>query len=171
MNSKKYLKVGKIVGTRGIAGEVKVKHYCDTAEAFCDIENFYFSPEKVNRLNIITKRIFKNLILIKIDKINAICDAEKLVGNDVYAFKDDITLPDGRYFVDDILGMDVIDSNNGISYGKIYDIMQNGAHDVYCIRDTLCNEYFLPAVNEMIDRIDTQKNIVFVRPVKGIFND
>ena len=41
MARKKYLCVGKIVGSRGLKGELKVEHYCDSPEVFFDIENLF----------------------------------------------------------------------------------------------------------------------------------
>ncbi len=170
-DSKKYLRAGQIVGTRGISGEVKVKHFCDTAKAFCSIKKFYFSSDGHDILKINNQTIFKNLILMRLDGINTLDRAKELVGKYIYSCKCDILIPEGRYFIEDILGMDVIDIDSNINYGKIFNVIQNGAHDVYCIRNTEHKEHFLPAVDEMVNKIDINKGVVFVKPIKGIFND
>ena len=33
------------------------------------------------------------------------------------------------------------------------------------------NEYLLPAINEVVKRVDIDENIVEIRPMKGIFED
>jgi 16S rRNA processing protein RimM len=170
-DSKKYLKVGQIVGTRGIAGEMKLRHFCDTAEVFCQIKSLYFSPFGNGVLSVTNIRIFKNSILLRFDDVNTIDEAKLFIGKDIYSCKCDVPLPKGRYFIEDILGMDVIDVNSNNSYGKIFNIIQNGAHDVYCVKNTENKEYFLPAVGDMINRIDINNGIVLVSPIKGIFDD
>ena len=35
---KKFLEAGKIVGTHGIRGDLKVQSWCDTPEVLCDFD-------------------------------------------------------------------------------------------------------------------------------------
>ena len=38
---KKYLEIGRIVGTRGLQGELKVEPWCDSPEVICEIKKLY----------------------------------------------------------------------------------------------------------------------------------
>ena len=168
----KYLKIGRIVGTRGLYGELKVVSFCDTPEFFCSIKNLYFYNEfKSEKLDILNKRIFKNLVLLKLNEVDSIEKGQKLIGREIYMNKYEIKIPKDRYFVSDILGMEVIDANNNVRYGKIFNVIQNGFHDVYCIKDDKSKEYYLPAVKEMITSINLENNTMLVSPIKGIFNE
>lgn len=170
MSSKQFLEVGQVIGTRGILGEIKVKSFCDTPEVFCQIPRlyFYFGKEIINVLN---KRVFKKIVLMKINGVQKIEDCTNLIGRYIYADRQDVNLPKSRYFIDDIIGIDVIDTDTQINYGKVFDVIKTGANDVYCIRGRDSKEYLLPAVNEIITDINIDKNILFVRPIKGIFNE
>ena len=44
-----------------------------------------------------------------------------------------VKLPEGRYFVADMIGCDVYDTN-GAYYGKLTDVLETGANDVYVIQ-------------------------------------
>lgn len=165
----RFLKVGKIVGTRGIRGELKVKPFCDSPHDFCEIDKVYFGD--MSSLNMLSRRVFKGLVLIRLDGIDSVDSAGKFVGRDLFASKDNILLPEGRYFIEDIIGMDVIDAKDGTFYGKIINILQNGAHDVYIVKKDDSRECFLPAVKEMVKKIDIDRRVIVVDPIKGIFDD
>lgn len=172
MDSENFLKVGTIVGTRGLLGEMKVKHFCDSADVFCDIANLFFDPNGLSSLVLLNKRIFKDFVLIKLDGVSDVETAKKLVGRNLFSHKDCIPINENSYFVSDIISMDVIDINSGKNYGKVCDVVQNGAHDVYCIKNSSTSKtYLLPAVKEMIKSINLNKNIILVQPIKGIFDD
>lgn len=170
MSLKQFLEVGQIVGTRGVSGEMKVKPFCDSPRAFCEIPRFYFLPEG-KQIDISTKRVFKSAVLITIDGVRKIEDCMGLINRYIYADKKDINLPKNRYFVDDVLGMNVVDADTKMDYGKVYDVIKTGANDVYCIRGDGSGEYMLPAVDEFIININISKNILLVRPIKGMFDE
>ena len=171
MSVKDFLNVGRIVGTRGLQGELKIQVFCDTPQIFCEIPNLYFYAEdnKKNKINILKRRIFKNIVLMKIDGIQEIAECKSLIGENIYAYKEEISLPANRYFIEDIIGIDVVDADTFEKYGKLSDIIQTGANDVYCVKDDTSKEYLLPAVKDIIVDINLDKNILFVRPIEGIF--
>ena len=91
--------------------------------------------------------------------------AAKAVGS---AMDKDIPLPKGRMFIDDILGFEIIDADSSKVYGTLQDVTSNGAHDIYHIK---CGEktVLFPAVDEFIDRIDTETSAIYVKPIGGMF--
>ena len=38
---KKFLEAGKIVGTHGVRGDLKVQSWCDSPEVLCDFDTLY----------------------------------------------------------------------------------------------------------------------------------
>ena len=78
MARKEYLCVGKIVGSRGLKGEVKVLHYCDSFDVFLGIKNFFTDTIDKNFLSIKDIRVHKQHILLRLNDVNTKTYAEKL---------------------------------------------------------------------------------------------
>ena len=100
MENKDFLCVGKIVGSRGINGELKVESWCDYPEDFYDIKNFFIDI-KDKPLCIENIRVHKNQVLLKLSNINDKNTAELDRGKLLYAFEKDMPIEEGRYFIED----------------------------------------------------------------------
>ena len=84
--------------------------------------------------------------------------------------RDDISLPEGRYFVDELIGCTVTDADTGEELGVISDVSKTGANDVWHITKN-GNEYLVPAIESVIVSVDVEKEVAVLRPLKGIFDD
>jgi 16S rRNA processing protein RimM len=167
---KKYLQAGQIVGTHGIKGELKVQPWCDSGDFLLQFGTLYFNrgetPAKV-----VSARPYKKLLLVKLEGVDTVESADTLLNRILYINREDVSLPAGRYFMQDLMDMDVYDADTFIYYGKITDIMRTGANDVYQITSQSHKDYLIPAVAQVIINIDFEKNKILIRPVKGIFDD
>ena len=85
----------------------------------------------------------------------------------LYALREDFDLEDGEYFIADVIGLPVIDADTLKQYGKVKDLVNRGASDIYVV-DTPHGESMIPAVDEFIISVDLKKG-VFVRPIEGMF--
>ena len=61
-----------------------------------------------------------NVVIAKFSGVDSIPEAEVLRGTVIYIDRKDVKLPEGRYFVDDLIGCEVYDSENNAFYGKIF---------------------------------------------------
>ncbi len=166
---KQYLEAGKIVATHGIRGEVRIEPWCDSADFIADLRRFYRADGSV--LEVESSRVHKSMLLAKFKGIDTVNQGDLLRGVVIYLNRDDVRLPRGRYFVQDLLGAQVEDADTGRVYGKIEEIFQTAANDVYRIRDDAGKDYLFPAVDAMIVSTDLEAGCVRVRPIKGIFDD
>ena len=91
-----------------------------------------------------------------------------LKGKLLYAAREDFALEEGEFFLVDMIGLDVIDADNGIVYGKLTEMINRGASDIYVVQ-TKNGERMIPAVDEFIISIDINKGI-FVRPIEGMLD-
>ncbi|MBR2284386.1 MAG: 16S rRNA processing protein RimM [Ruminococcus sp.] len=165
---KQYLEAGKIVTTHGIHGEVKVMPYCDSAELLCEFDRLFMGRE-LKEVNILRARVQKGMVIAKIEGVDTVEQAQKLRNIMLYMHRDDLELDEDTYFVADLVGMEVRDADTGEVYGKITDVMQTGANDVYVIggRD---REYLVPAIADVVISTDTESNIMLIRPLEGLFD-
>ena len=156
---KEYLEAGKIVTTHGIRGEVKIMPYTDTPELLAEFDRLFIGKNK-DELIIERSRVFKNMVIAKIEGVDTPEAAEKLRNKLLYMHRDDLELDDDTYFIQDLIGIEVRDADSGKVYGTISDVMQTGANDVYVIKG-LDREYLVPAIDE---------NIMTIRPLDGLFD-
>lgn len=102
--------------------------------------------------------------------VNDVNEADGLRGRVLYINRDDVKLPKGVYFVQDIIGMRTIDCDTGEEYGEVTDVMKTGANDVYQITKD-GKEYLIPAIPDVIVERNIEDGILTIRPMKGIFDD
>lgn len=164
---KEYLEAGKIVTTHGIKGEVKIMPYTDTPELLCEFERLFFGKDKTE-LYIERSRVSKNMVIAKIEGIDTVEAAEKYRNKLLYMHRDDLELDENTYFIQDLIGMEVKDADTDFVYGKITDVLQNGANDVYVIQGD--REYLVPAIPDVVISTDIESDLMIIRPLEGLFD-
>ena len=154
--SKKY-EIGKIVNTFGIKGEIKIYPYVDY---IMDLKFFYVDD---NKMEIEKCRTQKNLVIVKIKGIDDINVVEKLKGKIASVYEEDLpSLPEGTYYIKDLIGLDVI-TDDGRELGKLDDVIQTGANDVYNV-----NGILLPVIDEVVKKIDLKNHKIVVHLIDGL---
>jgi 16S rRNA processing protein RimM len=167
---KKFLETGKIVGTHGVRGMVRVQPWCDDSEFLTGFKFVYTDAEGKNKLKILSAKPHGNVVLMAIDGVNSIEDAERLRGKVIYINRKDVNLPEGRYFISDILNSTVFDADSGEILGELTDVSETGANDVWhIVKDG--KEYLIPAIDDVIVDVKVEENKVVIRPLKGIFDN
>lgn len=164
---KEYLEAGKIVTTHGIKGEVKIMPYTDTPELLCEFERLFIG-KNYKEIAIERSRAFKNMVIAKLKGYDTPEAAEKLRNKLLYMHRDDLELDENTCFIQDLIGIEVSDADSGFLYGKITDVMQTGANDVYVVQGA-DREYLVPAIPEVVISTDIDENTMTIRPLEGLF--
>ena len=162
-----FLEAGKIVTTHGIRGEVKIMPYTDTPDLLCDFDRLFLGKEK-HKIYIERSRVFKNMVIMKLKGVDTPEQAEKMRNAVLFMHRDDLELDEGVYFIQDLIGLEVKDVDTGEVYGRIADVMQTGANDVYVVSGDK-REYYVPAIPDVIISTDIDGNIMKIRPLEGLF--
>jgi|Deesub1362B_J571_1020462.scaffolds.fasta_scaffold00298_5 16S rRNA processing protein RimM len=161
--------IGKVLGPKGIKGEVKVLPLTYSIERFHEVKgvSIIIRGEK-RRLNIeYVKPYKKNLILIKFSEISDRTTAERLRGVELkIPIEESPPPPEGSYYYYQIIGIEVV-TDEGRVIGKVEEIWETGANDIYIVRDRE-KEYLIPAVEEFIREIDIDQNRMTITPVEGL---
>ena len=148
--NKNLLEIGKIVTIFGLKGEVKVQPWCDDPQLLCELETLYWrsgTPVTVERA-----RVQKNMAVVKIAGIDTPEDAQKLRNHVLYMDRRDVELPEGSWFVADLLGLEVY-GTDGVHYGTLSDVTETGANDVYHVHREGEKDLLIPAIPSVIDSI------------------
>lgn len=164
MDRKSMLEAGRLVTTHGIKGELKLQPWCDSAEFARKIKTFYLNGEP---LKIISRRVHKNALLITIDGIDTVEKAKFLVGKILFFRREDAPLPENSYFIADLIGLSVFDNRTQTVIGKITDVLQRPANDVYVVSDGE-NEALIPAAGDFIDSVDLESGVMKVNTIEGM---
>lgn len=168
---KQFLETAKIVATQGIRGEVRCQYYCDSAEFLCEFEELYLDKNGEKPVQITRAYPHKNVVVMKIDGIDTVEDAQKLVGKTLYMDRNDVELDEGMYFIQDIIGLTVKDADSGEIYGNISEVYQNGATDVYSIKKENGRELMFPYIDEVVKKIDIEAGEMLIKPLEGLFDE
>jgi len=102
--------------------------------------------------------------------VESIEHAESFRNTVLYIDRKDVKLPEGRYFITDLIGITVTDAESGAVLGEISDVSQTGANDVWHIKKD-GKEYLIPAIDEVIVEVDIDNQTAVIKPLKGIFDD
>ena len=166
---KKYIECGKIINTHGCKGGLKVEPWCNTSKDFTCLKRLFIQKkETFVEYNVTKASAFKQVIVLELKEIQDMDAALNLKNVTLYALREDFSLDENEFFLADLIGIDVIDAENGTTYGKIKDIINRGASDIYVI-DTPNGEKMIPAVKEFIISIDINKG-VFVHVIDGLLD-
>lgn len=166
-----YLPAFKVVSTHGVRGEMKATPLCDGAAFLANIKSLYTTADGAGQTALLGVRAQGNLLLVRLGGVEEMDAARARVGHTYYFAKADAALPEGRYFIDDLIGCAVVDAVTGRTYGKITAVSHPAAQDIYTVTDDAGQEYLFPAVPEFLDTIDITARRVLVRPIPGLFGD
>lgn len=159
------LTIGVVVSTFGRIGELKVHLETDYPERFADLKEVCLRPNKgdARMFTMDRARLHKKQILLKLEGVNNISDAELWRGARVQVRRDKaVPLPEGSYYVGDLIGMEVV-TLTGRSLGLLEKILPYPAQDLLQVGDAL-----IPAVREIIHSVDTEARRITINPPPGL---
>lgn len=168
---KNFLELGKIVGTHGIKGELKVNPMCDSPDFAKQFKTVYKDNTGNNPIKVVSCRTHGNLILMKFADVDTIDMAEKLRGTVLYIKREDAGLDDSQWFIEELKGCRIFDINTNKYYGILTDVMTLPANDVWTVTDDKGSEYLLPAVKNVVASVNVSEEIIKISPMKGIFDE
>ena len=166
---KQYLEIGKINNTHGLRGEVKMLMWCDGIDYIKQLKTVYLDDEGKKPLNLVSVRQQKNVAILKFAEITNIDSAEELKNRVLYCNRDDAVIDDAHYLAD-IIGCAVVDVDTNEEYGKIVDVLNYGASDIYDV-ELKGKHTLIPAIDDVVVEIDTENQTVRIKPMKGLFDE
>ena len=166
---KQYLEAGRIVGTHGVRGEMRVECWCDSPSFLSKFKTRYLDEGKTALS--VSCRPHKNIALVTVRGVDSIEKADELRGKILYIDRGDVRLAEGAHFVQDIIGLKVTDADTGEVYGTVRDVLKTGSNDVYEMQGADKKLFYIPVIPDIIVRPDIEGGAVYIRPMKGLFDD
>ena len=156
-----FIVVGKIVKPQGVRGQVKVMPITDDPERFSALETVYLSDDE-KPLHVSSCDVREGYAYMNFSGVDSRDAAESLRGRYVRVRREDAAqLPEGRYFIADLVGCEVRDEN-GKNLGVLKDVLQHGAADVYIVDSE--KRFSFPAIKQVIRGVDINARVITVDP-------
>ena len=166
-----FLRVGVIMSTHGIKGEVKVYPTTDDAERFLALkekEVLLDTGREMLPLVIENVRFFKNLVILKFQGIDNINDIEKYRGRDLLVTRENaVPLEEGEFFICDIIGSTVYEEDGSV-FGTLRDVMETGANDVFVVETGDGREVLLPYIDDCIREVNVEEKRIVAYIMPGL---
>ena len=161
------INVGRIVNAHGIKGEVRVQPRDGDPYFLTEFKTFYIYGKPVTPTS---NHVHKSLVLMKfpgVDDMNAALTWKDKV---LYIRREDAHLPEGEYFDDELLGVEVYDEATGALLGEIKQVETYPASKVYTVKGE--KEYLVPAVKDAFIRsVDLDRNRMEIHLWEGLATD
>ena len=163
------LEIGRIIRPHGLEGRVKVLSYLESQDALDEIAEVFVGrkAQETSSFPLDAVQMGREFFVLKLGGIENKDSASKLVGSSVWMPLERIKkLPDGEYYWREIIGLEVV-TEEGRILGKIESVFPTGSNDVYVCRGDE-KEILLPAIDEVVRKIDMDHKMMVVRLLKGL---
>lgn len=158
------IKIGRIVNAHGIRGEVRIQPRDGDPAFVTKCRVFLLDGQPVSPT---ACHVHKNLALMKFPGVDDMNAALALKGKDLFIRREDAHLPEGEYFDDELLGLEVYNADTGARLGELTAVDHYPAHKIYTVRGQ--GEFLVPAVKDVfIHSIDMEHNRMDIHVWEGM---
>lgn len=169
-----FYKVGKIVNTHGVRGELKVIALTDFPEIrFAKGSLLYcFPPDGKQSIpvKVASSRYHKGTYIIRFSEMDNINQVEAFKGGTLKISEDQLVqLEEGQYYYHEIVGCSVY-AENGDMLGTVKEVLTPGANDVWVVDRTNGKELLIPVIDECVLRVDVADKRIEIRLMEGLLD-
>lgn len=169
------VRIGRIIGTHGLRGGIKVVPLTDYPERFFSMESIsLYSAEGafLRELTVLSARYseHKGILVLRTKQLLRIEDAEPFFGSFVEIPPEErYPLAEGAFWVDDLKGISAVRHEDGSFLGMLTDVVPAGENDIYVIRDNDGTDHYIPAVKQFIAGVDLEKREIRIMLIEGLW--
>ena len=158
-----YLVVGQVKKLHGLQGEVLVDVLTDFPERLKKGKVVYLGDDRRSE-EIASARPHNRGLIMRFIGRETPEDVEQLRGEIIYVKSEDLPkLPAGEYYFHQLVGLAVYDEQDNY-LGELDQILETGANDVYLIKTPDDKELLVPAIDEVIKKINLRKKKIIISP-------
>jgi 16S rRNA processing protein RimM len=162
--------VGELVTTHGLFGWLKLHPYNPQTTVFLSVRKIHLQKGSTSSDCLIEGcKGFKKGFLLKIAGMDTIDAVEPWVGSVVSVDESDLQpLEAGEYYHYQILGLEVLDHHDRC-LGRVTRVWAKQGGDLYIVTGA-GKEYLIPAVSEIIERVDLAQGKIIINPPAGLLD-
>jgi len=164
--------IGEITGVYGYKGWVKVIPLTSFPDRFYKLQEIVITKnECILKTNVEEVKPYGNIFLVKLQAFDSRETARDYIKGILNINESEVfPLEEGYYYHFQLQGLDVYDETKGY-LGCLKDIIQTGANDVYVIESKEYGEVLIPAIKEVITKIDLDNKAMQVKLLPGLIPD
>lgn len=168
-----YITIGQIGAPYGIHGELKVLPLTDFPERFLKTRKVCLRcGDELQEKVVEHASLHKGMVLLKLAGIDTPEEAAGYRGVLLQVRESELCpLPEGHYYRYQIIGLDVC-TEAGDLLGQVAEILDTGSNDVYLVKTGKSpEELLIPAIKEVVLKIDLEKRRMTIRPMPGLLEE
>jgi len=166
-----YLSLGKIIGTHGLDGKVKVfsSTFFSKDRYKKGNELFLISPDDSDVLKVTVKSFSqsKGIDLVSFNEINNPEDAIKYKGYFIKIDKETASKPKDSYFFSDLELCEVFDTK-GNKLGKVKKVEEFPAQITLRVARDNNKDFFVPFIKEFIVEVNIENKLIIINVIEGM---
>jgi 16S rRNA processing protein RimM len=171
LSDTRFFTVGKLVNTQGLRGEVRIISTTDFPDERFKVgsELYLFHPSLAQplKVTVASRRAHKGFELLSFQGYNSINDVEKYKGGELKIPEDALMdLEEDEFYIHQLVGCTVF-TDEGEELGKIVDVLQPGANDVWVVKGKR-GEVLLPYIDDCIKEVDIEGKRVVCHLMEGL---
>ncbi|MCR5344960.1 MAG: ribosome maturation factor RimM [Lachnospiraceae bacterium] len=168
----KEFKIGAIIKPHGVHGEFKVYSTTDDNQRFKKLKNVIVRTAKDEfTAKVVSVKASDTDVILKIEGYDTPESIEKLRKAELFVTRDNaVKLKKDEYFVADLIGLKVTDTDTGNVLGTLTDVLQTGANDVYEVTMSEEKKVLIPAIKECIISVDVEAGNMEVHLLPGLLD-
>lgn len=166
------LQVGILSSTHGVRGEIKVFPTTDDVKRFKKNKEYILGTKNGNMdVRVESVKFFKQFVILKFEGIDTLDGILAYKGCSLYVNRAHaVKLQKDEYFIADLIDMKVFDEDDNY-IGKLTDVLETGANDVYEITTEDDKTYLFPAIKECIKKVDMDNRKITAYVMPGLMED
>ena len=166
-----FIAVGRISKPIGTRGEIKILPLTHDKRRFENLPAVWvgYDAATAEGKKILKVRIDAKQVVLGFQGIETMEEAEKL--KDLFLFvpkEDAVELENGHYFVDDILGCEVV-TEEQTTVGTVSDLLSLPMNDIWVVKKG-AQEILLPAVKAIIRQVDVENKRITIHALDGLLD-
>lgn len=169
-----YLVVARVVRPHGVRGDLRVQALTAFPERMNRLEQIFLSRDPDDPARFVSHTVQRirpdkgDMWLLHLEGVEdrdladewrdhyvlvSLADAVPLEADEVYLFQ--------------VMGLSV-QTRDGRVLGRVTDIIETGANDVFVVRGELYGEVLIPHIDSVVRQIDVEAGIVWIDPLPGL---
>lgn len=172
-NLVEYISIGKIVATHGVRGGMVVLPLTDFPERFRKTRRVFLKRggTVVGEGNVARASVLPRKVLLWLESVDRVEKAASLVGCEIAVQRSEaVQIPAGSYFIFEIVGLKVR-TTDGRIVGEVKEVLRLPANDVYVVQTAEGGEVLIPAIRQVVTKIDLEQGEMLIEPMPGLLGD
>lgn len=164
--------IGRIKKPHGLCGELSMESSLLQPSDFNKITHITFC-HKAEKIEVEVEQVRggTNSLLLKLQNYNTIESVEGFRGWQIKTQREFLpSLPKGEFYQFEIVGLRVVNQEDGALLGVVSSIMETGANDVYIVKNK-GKELLIPAIKEVVRQINIESGEMHVSLLEGMSED